>query len=148
MNTRIDDVVALALAFPWSEGIVEIPNTDAAGVIRGGMIMLDRDSALAQPASARRVRVHELGHVLGTSHVISRASFMNTSNGGLPNEADKEAFRVAARRPPGSRSPDVDPTDFTLNAPVQSRNDLARRLAVVQEIERVRVVHSARVSSV
>jgi len=91
-------------------------DTDSAGVIHGGMIMLDRDSEVAQPAFARRVRVHELGHALGTSHVTSRVSFMNTSNGGLPNEADKEAFRVAARRPPGNRSPDVDPADFTLNA--------------------------------
>jgi hypothetical protein len=30
-------------------------NTDAAGVIHGGMIMVDRDSELAQPAFARRV---------------------------------------------------------------------------------------------
>ena len=89
-------------------------NTDGAGVIHGGMIMVDRDSELSQPAFALSLRVHELGHALGTSHVTSRASFMNTSNGGLPNEADKEAFRVAARRPPGSRSPDVDPPDFTL----------------------------------
>jgi len=91
-------------------------NTDAAGVIHGGMVMLDRDSELAQLASAPRVRVHELGHALGTSHVTSRASFMNASDVGLPNEADKEAFRVAARRPPGSRSPDVDPADFRGNA--------------------------------
>ena len=88
-------------------------NTDASGVIRGGMLMIDRDSELSSPASARRVRVHELGHVLGTSHVTSRLSFMNPDgNGGLPNDADMEAFRVAARRPPGSRSPDVDPNYF------------------------------------
>ena len=95
-------------------------NVDAAGVIRGGMVMLDRDSDL-QAFSRRRVRVHELGHVLGTSHVTSRLSFMNPDGtGGLPNEADKEAFRVAARRPPGSRSPDVDPAGFTLNAAMQT----------------------------
>ena len=89
-------------------------NTDAAGVIRGGMLMLDRDGELSAPASARRVRVHELGHVLGTSHVTSRLSFMNPDgNGGLPNDADIDAFRVAARRPPGNRSPDVDPPEFT-----------------------------------
>jgi hypothetical protein len=86
-------------------------NTDAGGVIRGALVMLDRDSELSAPASARRIRVHELGHALGTSHVTSRASFMNPANGGLPNDADIEAFRVAARRPPGSRSPDVDPED-------------------------------------
>jgi hypothetical protein len=91
-------------------------NTDDAGVIHGAMVMLDRDTELAQSASARSLRVHELGHALGTSHVTSRASFMNASNASLPNDADKEAFHVAARRPPGNRSPDVDPADFTLNA--------------------------------
>jgi hypothetical protein len=91
-------------------------STDAGGVIRGGLIMLDRDSEVCAPASARRIRVHEFGHALGTSHVTSRVSFMNTANGGLPNDADIEAFRVAARRPSGSRSPDVDPAGFTVNA--------------------------------
>lgn len=90
-------------------------NIDAAGVIRGGIVMLDRDSEL-QSTAPRRVRVHELGHVLGASHVTSRLSFMNPDgNGGLPNDADIEAFRVAARRPPGNRTPDVDRADFTLN---------------------------------
>jgi hypothetical protein len=92
-------------------------NIDAASVIRGGMVMLDRDSELGRPASARALRVHELGHALGTSHVTARPSFMSPDGtGGLPNDADKEAFSVAARRPPGSRAPDVDPADFTLNA--------------------------------
>ncbi len=91
-------------------------NIDAAGVIRVGLVMLDRDGEL-RSTSPRGVRVHELGHVLGTSHVTSRLSFMNPDgNGGLPNEADREAFRVAARRPPGNRAPDVDPANITLNA--------------------------------
>jgi hypothetical protein len=99
---------------------------DAGGVIRGGMVMLDRDGEVGRPASARAVRVHELGHALGTSHVTSRLSFMNSDgNGGLPNEADQQAFLVAARRPPGNRSPDVDPAAFTLNALVHFRNHLA-----------------------
>jgi hypothetical protein len=92
---------------------------DGAGVIRGGLVMLDRDADL-QSSSPRRLRVHELGHVLGTSHVTARVSFMNPDgSGGLPNEADLEAFRVAARRPPGNRSPDVDPADATLNTAVR-----------------------------
>jgi hypothetical protein len=93
-------------------------NTDTVGVIHSAMIMLDRDSEQSQSAFARRLRVHELGHALGTSHVTSRVSFMNPANSGLPNDADVEAFRVAARRPPGSRSPDVDRADFTLNTTV------------------------------
>ena len=98
-------------------------NIDAGGVIRGGMLMIDRDGDL-QLLSRRRVRVHELGHVLGTSHVTSRLSFMNPDgNGGLPNDADQEAFRVAARRPHGSRSPDVDPAGATLNTTAHLRKN-------------------------
>ena len=107
-------------------------DADVDGVIadRGGMVMVDRDSELARPAAARSLRVHELGHALGTSHVTSRLSFMSPDGaGGLPNESDREAFRVAARRPPGSRSPDVDPANFTLNVLAQFRIDLARPLA-------------------
>ena len=89
---------------------------DAAGVIHGGMVMLDRDGEL-QSASPRRLRVHELGHTMGLSHVTSRASFMQSLI--EPNDFDKEAFRVASRRPHGNRSPDLDRADFTLNAAVQ-----------------------------
>jgi hypothetical protein len=96
-------------------------DTDAGGVIHGGIIMIDRDSDRVQPAFARILRVHELGHALGLSHVTSRASFMSPNgDGGLPNDADKEAFRVAARRPPGNRSPDIDPAGFTPNPSAQT----------------------------
>ena len=90
-------------------------NIDARGVIRGGMVMIDRDFDRRQSPASRAVRVHELGHTMGASHVTTRASFMNTSNVGEPNDFDREAFRVAARRPIGSRSPDVDPPEFTVN---------------------------------
>lgn len=63
---------------------------------------------------------------------------MNTSNGGLPNEADKEAFRVAARRPPGSRSPDVDPIDFTLIGSALTRLFVPRLEQQRQVVERHR----------
>lgn len=94
-------------------------NIDAAGVIRGGILKVDRESELNSPSTTRRLRVHELGHTMGLSHVTSRASFMNTPTTTLPNDADIEASRVAARRSPGNRSPDVDPADFILN-PVAS----------------------------
>ena len=49
---------------------------DAAGVIQGGLVMLDRDRELesASPRGLRVLRVHELGHTMGLSHVTSRAS--------------------------------------------------------------------------
>jgi len=100
--------------------------TDAAGVIRGAVLKLDRDSDLSRPSPA--TRVHELGHTLGLSHVTARPSFMSPDGrGGLPNDADKEAFRVAARRPAGSRSPDIDPAGVTLNANA-SKFDTTRRI--------------------
>jgi hypothetical protein len=75
--------------------------------------MLDWDSELSQPAFAPRLRVHKLGHTLGASHVTSHASFMNPDvTGSLPTRRTKR--RSASRRPPGSRSPDGDPSDFTL----------------------------------
>jgi hypothetical protein len=104
-------------------------NNDTAGVIRGAIVKIDRDNDLTIPAITRRLRVHELGHAMGLSHVTSRASFMAPSNGGLPNDADIEACRVAARRPPGSRSPDVDPADFVLNALTRAPTiDITRRI--------------------
>ena len=91
-------------------------NTDAAGVIHGGMVMIDRDFDVRQSPLSRAVRVHELGHTMGTSHVTTaRASFMSSTSLIEPNDFDKEAFRVAARRAIGSRSPDVDPPEFTVN---------------------------------
>ena len=91
---------------------------DAAGVIRTGMVMLDRDGELQ--SASRPLRVHELGHTMGLSHVTTRASFMQSLID--PTDFDKEAFRVAARRPHGNRSPDVDRADFTLNPVVQGRD--------------------------
>jgi len=85
---------------------------DATGVIHGGLVMLDRDGEL-QSAAPRPLRVHELGHTMGLSHVTTRASFMQVLI--EPNDFDKEAFRIAARRPHGNRSPDIDRVDFTLN---------------------------------
>jgi Ca2+-binding RTX toxin-like protein len=88
-------------------------NVDAVGVIRGGLVMIDRDGEL-QSASPRPLRVHELGHTMGLSHVTSRDSFMRFLID--PNDFDKDAFRVAARRTHGNRSPDVDRMDFTFNS--------------------------------
>jgi hypothetical protein len=105
-------------------------NIDASGVIRGGMVMMDRDFDLRRSPMSRAVRVHELGHTMGASHVTTRVSFMSARI--EPNDFDKEAFRVAARRAPGNRSPDNDPAGFTLNGALLVRTNIAGGLVIVQ----------------
>ncbi len=63
---------------------------------------------------------HELAHTLGFGHPIGsdnvpRPSVMRTYQD-RPTRADMLHGRILYRRPPGSRSPDVDPEDFTVNA--------------------------------
>jgi hypothetical protein len=57
----------------------------------------------------RLLRIHELGHALGYLHVKARPSIMNPSLGFEPTEFDRSAAVIAFQRPPGNRSPDVDP---------------------------------------
>ncbi|HXH06194.1 MAG TPA: hypothetical protein VNI83_06355, partial [Vicinamibacterales bacterium] len=78
------------------------------GAVVAGAIYLDRDF---DAASDRRwlLRAHELGHALGYTHVTSRRSLMNPAIGPEPTEFDRQAAALAFDRPPGNRSPDVDP---------------------------------------
>lgn len=79
----------------------------ADGAIGGGSVYLDNDFDAA--TADRRLRTHELGHALGYTHVSSRVSIMNPAIGPEPTDFDRQAVALAFQRPPGNRSPDVDP---------------------------------------
>lgn len=82
----------------------ELPN----GTVTGGAMFLDRDFD-KKDSHRRLLRIHELGHALGYLHVKSGISIMNPSLGPEPTDFDRAAAIVAFQRPPGNRSPDVDP---------------------------------------
>jgi hypothetical protein len=87
----------------------------ADGTIIGGSTMLDRDFDRSNSSFRRGLRAHELGHALGYNHVTLRPSVMNGAARLEPNDFDRSASRIAFQRPPGNRSPDVDPTSFSTN---------------------------------
>jgi hypothetical protein len=89
--------------------------SDGSGAIQGGIIMLDAAFDSSGSRFRRSLRVHELGHALGYSHVTVRASVMNASAQIEPNEFDLNAARIGFLRPPGNRTPDIDPDAFTTN---------------------------------
>lgn len=89
--------------------------SDGSGAIQGGIIMLDAAFDSSGSRFRRSLRVHELGHALGYSHVTVRPSVMNASAQIEPNEFDLNAARIGFLRPPGNRTPDIDPDAFTSN---------------------------------
>jgi hypothetical protein len=78
------------------------------GTVVGGSMWLDRDFDRDDP-QRRLVRIHELGHALGYSHVTVRTSIMNPTLGPSPTDFDRDAARIAFQRPVGNTSPDTDP---------------------------------------
>jgi hypothetical protein len=86
------------------------------GTVTAGIALYDADIDRAGHSSPPVLRVHEMGHALGYSHVLSRSSLMNASPSLGPNDFDVQAARIAFQRAPGSRSPDVDPDSGLTNA--------------------------------
>ena len=78
------------------------------GTVIGGSIWLDRDFD-RDDARRRLLRIHELGHALGYSHVTVRTSIMNPAIGPEPTDFDRAAATIAFQRPVGNTSPDTDP---------------------------------------
>ena len=87
----------------------------SAGEVHSGIMMLDNGFETSGSPFRRSLRAHELGHALGYNHVTVRDSVMNSSARLEPNTFDRDGARLAFKRPPLNRSPDIDPDMFTPN---------------------------------
>ena len=85
-------------------------------VLVRGVVWVSADNLPLCGSTAARVYPHELGHALGYQHVTLEASVMS---GIQPTSAltafDRDAIRIVYQRPPGNRSPDVDPPAYVIN---------------------------------
>jgi hypothetical protein len=90
--------------------------TRGDGTVTAGVMLLDADEDRLAFPQHRALRTHELGHALGYNHVLSRPSVMNADATLEPTDFDRDATRIGFERPPGSQSPDVDPTTFLINS--------------------------------
>lgn len=77
------------------------------GAVTGGSMFLD-DAFDRRDGRRRLLRIHELGHALGYTHVTSRDSIMNPTLGSEVMEFDRSGAIIAFQRPPGNRPPDSD----------------------------------------
>ena len=81
-----------------------------------GVVWVSADNLPLCGSTASRVYPHELGHALGYQHVTLEPSMMS---GIQPTSAltpfDRDAIRIVYQRPPGNRSPDVDPPAYVMN---------------------------------
>ena len=78
------------------------------GEVVAGAIFLDRGFDRTDERR-RLLRIHELGHALGQTHVESRTSIMNPAVGPEPTQFDRQSAALAFQRPPGNMAPDTDP---------------------------------------
>ena len=100
---RYTGVVTFAQTIGFGEWAVE-----RDGSVSAGAMYLDRDFD-RNDSRRRLLRIHELGHALGWQHVTSRTSIMNPAIGPEPTDFDRAGAVIAFQRPPGNRSPDIDP---------------------------------------
>jgi hypothetical protein len=85
-------------------------------VLVRGVVWVSADNLPLCGTTASRVYPHELGHALGYQHVTLEPSVMS---GIQPTSAltpfDRDAIRIVYQRPPGNRSPDIDPPTYVIN---------------------------------
>ena len=100
---RYNGIVSMAQTIGygrWAEA-------DDGAVVAGAMFL---DSDFDRTDGRRRLlRIHELGHALGLTHVESRTSIMNPAIGPEPTQFDRQSAAIAFQRPPGNVAPDTDP---------------------------------------
>jgi hypothetical protein len=97
-------------------------------VIAGGIALWKADLVgLRRP----QVQMHELGHTLGLGHASTPvASIMSVTAPTWDISAfDRQAGRILHRRPPGNRTPDVDPPGFTINGTLVSKSSSSPRFS-------------------
>jgi hypothetical protein len=90
-------------------------SNQADGTVVGGAVFLDRDFDRGD-SRRRLLRIHELGHALGYQHVTATVSIMRPSIGPEPTDFDRAAALITFQRPPGNRSPDLDPSSASVAA--------------------------------
>jgi hypothetical protein len=84
--------------------------------VTGATIFLDQAFEKFTPTLVRSLRSHELGHALGYNHGSTAPSVMDPDQYLLPTDFDRQAASIAFQRPPGNKSPDTDPTLFSINS--------------------------------
>jgi hypothetical protein len=97
-------------------GLGRWSTTGNSAEVTGGAMYLDQN--FDRTSDARRLlRIHELGHTLGYTHVTKRVSIMNPAIGPSPSEFDRSAAMIAFARVPGNQSPDNDVVVDTPRSP-------------------------------
>jgi hypothetical protein len=85
-------------------------------VLVRGVVWISADNLPLCGSTAARVYPHELGHALGYQHVTLEPSVMSgISPTSALTEFDREAIRIVYQRPPGNRTPDIDPPTYVIN---------------------------------
>jgi len=108
-------VVAVARGLQANGRASAFAGVDPAVLVRG-VVWITADDLSLCGSTAARVYPHELGHALGYGHVTREPSVMS---GIQPTSAltefDREAIRIVYQRPPGNRTPDIDPPAYIIN---------------------------------